>query len=72
MVTIPDGARKEVEYMFHYEIAMMVETHNIPHSMIPRNFKNRRNNNSLHSIETGLVAFAGTIIHFKFEFTAKA
>ena len=37
-----------------------------------RNFKNRRKNNSLHSIETELVAFAGTIIHFKFEFTAKA
>ena len=27
---------------------------------------------TLHSIETGLVAFPGTIIHFKFEFTAKA
>ena len=27
---------------------------------------------TLNFIETGLVAFAGTIIHFKFEFTAKA
>ena len=34
--------------------------------------ENSRKNNSLHSIETGLVAFAGTIIHFKFEFSAKA
>ena len=40
--------------------------------MKPRNFKNRTSNNSLDSIETELVAFAGTIIHFKFEFTAKA
>ena len=33
-VTIPDSARKELEYLFHYEIATMIETHNIPHSMI--------------------------------------
>ena len=29
--------------------------------------KIRRNNSSIHSIETGLVAFAGILIHFKFE-----
>ena len=33
-VPIPDGARKEIEYLFHHEIATMVERHNIPHSMI--------------------------------------
>lgn len=33
-VNIPDSARKELEYLFHYEIATAVETQNIPYSMI--------------------------------------
>ena len=33
-LTIPDGARKELKNLFHHEIATMVETHNISHSII--------------------------------------
>lgn len=33
-VNIPDGARKEMEFLFHHEIVTLIEKHNIPHSMI--------------------------------------
>lgn len=33
-VNIPDGARREIEYLFHYEIVSQIEKYNIPHSMI--------------------------------------
>ena len=32
--TIPDGARKELEYLLHHEIVMMIEKHKIPYSMV--------------------------------------
>ena len=34
-VPIPDGARKEIEYLLHHVIAAMVERHNMPHLLIP-------------------------------------
>ena len=36
-VTIPDGARKELEYLLHHEIVMMIEKHKIPYSMVITN-----------------------------------
>ena len=33
-VTIPDGVRREIEFLFHHEIVTMIEKHDIPHSMI--------------------------------------
>ena len=33
-VSIPGGARKDIEYLFHHNIATMVERHCIPHSVI--------------------------------------
>ena len=33
-VPILDGARKEIEYLFHHEIAAMAERHSILNSMI--------------------------------------
>ena len=33
-VEIPEGARKEVELCFMHQIAQMVETHNIPPSLV--------------------------------------
>ena len=32
-VSIPDGAREEIEYLLYHEIAAMVDRHCIPHSM---------------------------------------
>ena len=32
-VSIPDGAREEIEYLLYYEIAAMVDRHCIPRSM---------------------------------------
>ena len=33
-VKIPDGTRREIEFLFHHEIVTMMEKHNIPGSMI--------------------------------------
>ena len=33
-VEIPDGVRKEIEYLFLHEIVSVVEEHSIPHSLI--------------------------------------
>lgn len=33
-VDIPEGARREIEYLFHYEIVSQIEKYNIPHSMM--------------------------------------
>ena len=33
-VSIPDGARKEIEFLFHHEIVSLIEEHDIPCSMI--------------------------------------
>ena len=33
-VSIPDGARKEIEFLFHHEIVSLIEEHDIACSMI--------------------------------------
>ena len=33
-VSIPEGARKEIELLFHHEIVSLIEEHDIPCSMI--------------------------------------
>ena len=33
-VSIPDGAWKEIEFLFHHEIVSLIEEHDIPCSMI--------------------------------------
>ena len=33
-VKISDGARREIEFLFHHKIATTIEKHNIPGSMI--------------------------------------
>ena len=33
-VSIPDGTRKEIEFLFHHEIVSLIEEHDIPCSMI--------------------------------------
>ena len=33
-VSIPDGARKEIEFLFHHEIVRLIEEHDIPCSLI--------------------------------------
>ena len=33
-VSIPDGAKKEIEFLFHHEIVSLIEEHDIPCSMI--------------------------------------
>ena len=33
-VTIPDGARKEIEFLFQHQIVSAIEEHDIPCSMI--------------------------------------